>query len=102
MRHDILVAHKAGFTMRRESTGKAMDAVLALPEGRGVQLLMRTYALTRGLWQSYQHAEETLRAGIAAPHSLTAPPFRQELLEALTEYWRGALTHAADDQTAAR
>ena len=96
MLHDALTAHKADYTRRLERTGSSIDTALRLPEGRGVQLLMRTYALTRGLWQSYQHEEETLLAGITVPQSLTSHSFGTELREALQEYWRGALTCAAD------
>lgn len=96
MQRDALAAHKADYMVRLEETGRTIDAALRLPEGRGLQLLMRTYALTRGLWQSYQHAAETLLAGVTASQSLTSNLFKNELQEALTEYWRGALARAAD------
>ena len=91
MSHDALTAHKAEYMARLERTGSIIDTALRIPEGRGVQLLMRTYALTTGLWQSYQHAEETLLAGIVVSQNFAANPFGKELREALTEYWRGAL-----------
>ena len=91
MLHDALTAHKADYLRRLEVTGSVIDDALRLHAGRGVQLLMRTYALTRGLWQSYQHAAETLLAGVDVSQSLNANPFGKELHEALTEYWRGAL-----------
>jgi hypothetical protein len=71
--------------------GDCIDRALRLQPGRGVQILVRTYALTRGLWQTAQHAEgmETLNIGI--PHKLTGSTFLDELSEALREYWRGAL-----------
>ena len=100
MLQDALVAHKAEYTERLVKTGGVIDAALRLPEGRGVQLLMRTYALTRGLWQSYSHAEETLLAGVVVPQSLAAQPFGVELREALTEYWLGALMNAAGNDRA--
>ncbi len=89
MLHDALVAHKADYTARLEKTGSIIDGALRLPSRRGLQLLMRTYALTRGLWQSYQDAEDSHLPQVA--RSLTANPFGRELREALTEYWRGAL-----------
>ena len=88
---DALTAHKADYTVRLEETGRIIDVALRLEEGRGVQLLMRPYALTRGLWQCYQHAAETLLAGVHTAQSLMPNPFAVELQEALTEYWRGAL-----------
>lgn len=93
MLHDVLVAHKAEYTVRLEKTGGVIDSALHLPAGRGLELLMRTYALTRGLWQSYQEAADS-----HLPHAaraMTAKPFGRELHEALTEYWRGALTTPA-------
>ena len=93
MLHDALVAHKAEYTARLERTGSILDAALRLPAGRGLQLLMRTYALTKGLWQSYQDAEHSGLPHVA--QSLSAKPFGTELHEALTEYWRGALANSA-------
>ncbi len=88
---DALTAHKVDYLVRLEETGRVIDGALRLEKGRGVQLLMRTYALTRGLWQSYQHAADTLLAGVNVAQSLTANPFGEELRQALTEYWRGAM-----------
>ena len=99
MSRDVLTTHKAEFTMRLERTGSMIDIALRIPEGRGIELLMRTYALTRGLWQSYQHREETFSAGVVASERLVAKPFGVELREALTEYWRGALSVGPDRHT---
>ena len=96
MSHDVLVTHKAEFMMRLENTGSVIDSALRLSEGRGIQLLMRTYALTRGLWQSYQHTEGTLSAGVVVSQRVVANSFGAELREALTEYWRGALFVGTD------
>ena len=99
MLQDALTAHKTEYTAQLEQTGRTIDSALGLFSGRGVQLLMRTYALTKGLWQSYEHAEETLLAGVVVSQVLTPNPFGKELLEALTEYWRGALLRASDGST---
>ena len=88
MPHDVLIAHKAEYTARLEKTGGIIDSALRLPAGRGLELLMRTYALTRGLWQSYQEAEASHLPHVARGFT---KPFVRELREALTEYWRGAL-----------
>ncbi len=95
MLQDALIAHKALYTARLEKTGSIIDAALRLTAGRGLQLLMRTYALTRGLWQSYQDAEHSQMPYVA--QSLSVKPFATELHEALTEYWRGALASPARD-----
>lgn len=85
---DTLRTFKGTLTQRLLGGGVVVEAALNLPPGRGVQLLMRTYALTRGLWQSI---------GAEAPGPIGADgapinaDFKQELAEALAEYWRGAL-----------
>ena len=72
--------------------GARLDEVLDLPAGRGVSLLMRTYALIRGLWQSLDHPPSML-AMLADPiFSPIRPDFQTELVAALNEYWRGALS----------
>lgn len=96
MSQDTLTAHKAEYMIHLEKTGSVIDAALRTAEGRGLELLMRTYALTRGLWQSYQHKEETLLAGVVVSHKIVEKPFGRELREALTEYWRGALSMGID------
>ena len=99
MLHDALIAHKARYTARLEKTGSVIDTALRLSAGRGLQLLMRTYALTKGLWQSYQDARHSGLPHVA--QSLSVKPFGTELHEALTEYWRGALANSAAKRTEA-
>ena len=73
--------------LARMSTGATvLEQALGLAKGRGLPLLTHTHAMTRGLWQSFDHAP-------AAPGPLSPPRsgFGTELTEALTEYWRGAL-----------
>lgn len=81
---------KLAFLNQLVSTGAALDTALRLTSGRGLQILMRTYALTRGLWQSHRHAEE---CKVDIDPAITPPnqDFGVELREALAEYWRGAL-----------
>ena len=74
---------------RLTRSGATLDRALALPPGRGERLLTRTYALIRGLWQSFDEAE----AG--GPGAKVA--FSSELPEALDEYWRGALERGSTD-----
>lgn len=83
-----LHAFKQALSRRLMAGGAAIEQALALPDGRGSQLLMRIYALTRGLWQSFGDG-----AGDAGYDGFTLfqADFRSELIEALTEYWRGAL-----------
>ena len=74
------------------SAGAQLEQALHLPAGRGATLLMRTYALTRGLWQSLDFPP-AMRAMLADPvFAPIRPDFRSELAQALAEYWRGALS----------
>jgi hypothetical protein len=77
---------KRQFAARLLQAGTAIEKALSLDSGRGATLLMRTFALTRGLWPAAECP--ALRETQALPH----PDFATELEEALTDYWRGALT----------
>ena len=82
---------KLSLMARLTQVGALADAALRLPEGRGLRLLLRTYALTRGLWQSARgYADADLLCEMPAL-ALLHPEFGTELGEALAEYWRGAL-----------
>ena len=86
-----LHAFKLALFGRLTGVGDVIDAALRLRAGRGLRLLMRTYALTKGLWQSSQGYEDAeLLAAMPALAQLH-PHFETELREALAEYWRGAL-----------
>jgi AcrR family transcriptional regulator len=82
---------KLELTHRLVEAGKRVDAALGLTAGRGTQLLMRTYALTRGLWQSLDYPPAMKAVLAATEFAPIRPDFRTELLAALAEYWRGAL-----------
>lgn len=88
---DVVRAFKLNLTRRLTLAGQLLDAALGLPAGRGTQLLLRSYALIRGLWQTLDYPEP-LRALLADPaFAVIRPPFREELAASLGEYWRGAL-----------
>jgi TetR/AcrR family transcriptional regulator len=73
------------------ATAALIEARLGLSAGRGLTLLMRTYALTRGLWQSLDYPPN-LKLLLADPvFAPIRPDFRTELTAAVGEYWRGAL-----------
>ncbi len=85
LRSAKLGAFKRTTSERLAAVGATVDVALRLGQGRGVQLLTRSYALTRGLWQlSRPH-------GDGAGPEPAPPDFAHELEEALSEYWRGAL-----------
>lgn len=84
-----LIDFKTAFLARLHSGGERIEQALGLTPGRGIQLLLRTHALTVGLWQS-MGTDSTILPDAGAepfPHD-----FATELAEALAEYWRGALT----------
>ncbi len=92
MTHEALVEYKTRFNEALNEAGKSIDRDLRLPSGRGVQLLMRTYALTRGLWQTAQHAEGLDGLGVGVLDKVDTSTFLCELAESVTECWRDALS----------
>lgn len=84
MAADELAAFKADQMDMLTASADRLDQALALPQGRGLQVLLRSYALVRGLWQSMP-----FDAGKDAATSTY--DFHAEVAEALHEYWRGAL-----------
>ncbi|CAM5337122.1 hypothetical protein ATER59S_00062 [Aquamicrobium terrae] len=76
----------ATLSARMMKTGEAVERALDLPAGRGFQLLVRSHAFARGLWQSCDAVD-----GNGSTRTMPSSSFSQELTEALAEYWRGAL-----------
>jgi AcrR family transcriptional regulator len=82
---------KDAFTRALDEAGRAVDASLSLPAGQGLHLLIRTYALTRGLWQTLDFPNRLKGDAGSGSHPLAEIDFDAELRAALSEYWRGAL-----------
>ncbi|MCT4371824.1 TetR family transcriptional regulator [Yangia mangrovi] len=78
------------FAEALEDAGRAMDAVLGLPQGEGVELLIRSFALTRGLWQLVDIPQSVRTNPSFASHPFARMDFGRDLARALTQYWRGA------------
>jgi AcrR family transcriptional regulator len=91
MTAEALVEYKNRFNQAFEEAGECIDRALRLQPGRGSQILLRTAAMTRGLWQIAQHAEDSKTLQVGIPHEVTPSTFLTELAEALNEYWCGAL-----------
>lgn len=88
---EAMRTHKLRGTMGLVAGGALLEAAFGLPAGRGVKILSRIYALTRGLWQWLDYPE-AMRAVLAEPaFAPIRPPFRGELIEALNEYVKGAV-----------
>jgi len=79
-----LVAHKEAFLSSIEAVSVRIEHALTLHPGRGFQLVTRTHAMMRGLWQSFGDPMPEL-------HGCHHHDFATELSEALWEYWKGAL-----------
>ncbi|MDT4868185.1 hypothetical protein FQZ97_1031340 [compost metagenome] len=67
-------------------TGAAIEGQHNLPDGRGAQLLIRSHAFARGLWQSCDVEDGQQLSALE-----NLPDFSDELRASLQEYWRGAL-----------
>lgn len=87
---ETLAAFKRTLLDRLVVGAAVLEVALDLSPGRGLQLLTRTYAMTRGLWQSFDHK----RHPAGQPLNPHPGDFGTELLDALSEYWRGALATA--------
>lgn len=90
---DPAVQHEQNqrFATRAEAVGAEADKALGLPLGRSTQILMRSYAFMRGLWQMTEH--QLGREGAADPVLAPLfPSFAPTLRESLEDYWRGALS----------
>lgn len=88
---DKLRAFKTAFVIRLAQVALVIEQALRLPAGHGTRLLLRSFALTRGLWQTSSPGESPL-AESDPQLALLHPPFEAELADALAEYWRGALS----------
>ncbi len=90
MTSEGLIEFKTAFLARFERAGAALDRAFGLTPRSGVQLLTRSHAITRGVWQTVGPPPG------AAPSSMPEglDTFAKELLDVLTHYWRGALLDA--------
>lgn len=75
-------AFKAGQMDALAASAERLDQALSLSPGKGLSVLLRSYALVRGLWQSLP---------IGTGNDTVPGAFHDEVSEALFEYWRGAL-----------
>ena len=85
MAPDELAAFKRDHMAALAASADRLDRALGLRTGKGLRILLRSYALVRGLWRSFPFAAAD---DVAKP----ADDFHAELTDALHEYWRGALT----------
>ncbi len=88
---DFLYAFKFELTKTLVDTGQRLDRIIDAENGRGTSLLLRTYALMRGLWQSLDYPEHLQKLLAHAMFEPIRPDFQSELRATLQEYWAGAL-----------
>jgi AcrR family transcriptional regulator len=80
------------FVGRLAAVGATIDRELGFSNETGVRLLYRSYALTRGLWQTTECYRPTEGADPAL--RFLRPRFADELAESLAQFWRGAMAVA--------
>lgn len=86
MTPEELAVFKSDQMMALAASADRLDQALGLRPGKGLQVLLRSYALVRGLWQSFPFN------AAGADANPPSGDFHAELTDALHEYWRGALT----------
>ena len=84
-------AFKESFSATLVQTGQSLDRVLSLDTGKGLQLLLRSYALAKGLFQTLDFPDHIRNDARFGKHPLAHVDFTTELRTALTEYCHGAL-----------
>ncbi|MDV3253738.1 TetR family transcriptional regulator [Devosia sp. BK] len=82
---------KQSFSLALNRAGQAVDRALLIPPGDGLALLLRSYALTRGLYQTLDFPDRVRGDNRFHDHPLARIDFDVELQTALLQYWRGAL-----------
>ncbi|WP_353476784.1 TetR/AcrR family transcriptional regulator (plasmid) [Salipiger sp. H15] len=81
---------KLQFAEALDEAGRAIEVALELPKGEGVDLLVPSFSLTRGLWQIVDIPQAVKDHPKFAGHPFSRMDFGRDLSRALTRYWRGA------------
>jgi len=88
---EIVLAFKRKLAAGLAEAGTQLELAANLPVGHGAPLLMRTYALTVGLWQACD-VPAALKSMLSTPElQLLRPDFLLELPLAIKQLWRGAI-----------
>jgi AcrR family transcriptional regulator len=82
---------KQDFLAVLDRVGGVVDVALSFTAGRGLRLLVRSYGLTRGLWQTLDFPERLRNDERFADDPLAQIDFDADIRDALREYWRGAV-----------
>lgn len=91
---EIVLAFKRKLAAALAVTGTQLEHAARLPVGHGAPLLLRTYALTLGLWQAHD-VPARLESMLSTPElQRLRPNFLVELPLAIGQLWQGAITAA--------
>lgn len=88
--YEALKQHKRKVASAIDRAGLAIEESLLLTNGEGSRLLIRTYALTSGLWQALDYPKERYNMMNDPALATLRLTFLTELHETLVQYWRGA------------
>lgn len=92
----VVRSFKVKLTQGLSAAGAMLDQGLDLQAGHGSRLLLRSYALIRGLWQTLDYPAPLQKLLAEPVFAVIRPPFRSELQASLEDFWRGALSRPAD------
>lgn len=87
---DQFMAFKKSYSETIDEAAVTVETSLNLQNGRGRELLTRTYAMTRGLWQVAVHPDDQTQTDRGEVSAASRRVFHTDLKSALNEYWRGA------------
>lgn len=87
---DKLLDFKMELAAAIEDAGAVVDVSLSLNPGVGVELLVGSFAMTRGLWQISDIPDSVRQSPEFARHPFSRLDFGRDLVRALIDYWRGA------------
>lgn len=87
---DILLEFKLQLASVIEDAGAVVDSALKLEPGTGVELLIGSFAMTRGLWQISDLPDGVRQNPLFSRHPYARLDLGHDLVRALVDYWRGA------------
>lgn len=82
---------KEQFASALAEVAAEVDVGLSLPPGLGLRLLVRSYALSKGLWQILDYPDQWRNDERFSSHPLAGISYGSELRQALQQYLSGAL-----------
>lgn len=94
---EAMTRFKLGLAQALEGNGRLLEARCPqLAAGDGETLLLRTYALTLGLWQSLEYPDAFLETLAKPAFRILKRDFGPELESAVRRLWEGSLSRSGD------